>query len=303
MSLRNFFASFLVFLVGCSGSGGTPPIPDSEVYLGVDLFACTNPEFPTERAFSIMEGVDKPVLGILLESFGSDYRCIGQFVAWAGEREHLIRIHLCNEVCRRNDNCSLFECLSGLSVRTYNELLEREEGWVLAELRDRLLLARLLIDQYGNERTRVMVSTGLEEQFSDAAGVVVDRLVREAGFEVVGNPVRPDIHPRTEVDLFERHSNAPPVDRRCIAALDGVDIEFPHKVSEYPRIWGIGQVLDWGVVNAEQCEAVLLWSARSQGLGLPGGTPLPRERLFELLDADIFWMNHILRVIQDEIKR
>jgi len=297
--MRILLVSFFLSLLGCGGS--SPPAPVVPTYtgafLGADWFAASNSAFPCDKALSVTEGLQKPAFGYLWGTFGSDHECLYRFLQKHAERPHLVRIHIANEVCRRHRNCGIGEIEPFMDVQRHISVLERREGWLLEKYHERM---RNIVDWlyvHANSNTEILWSSGLEHNMTGAASVVLWELMRATeSYGTIFNSVDNVIGP-IQYDFTELH-HAPSTEGRCVAALDGADIFWPHQASSYPRQWDIREVEQWGLENSKVCRAVFLWSARSQGLGVGGHFVQPRVRSYWLSDEDVHVMRNILVNIQ-----
>lgn len=291
----------LPLLIACGGGGGSSAPTYTGPYLGTDFFTITNNGLPStlcDRILRVFNGIEAPALGFIWGSFGDNYACAERFIAENADKPHLVRIHLDDHVCKRNRNCVSSEFNSGLTVSQLNTLLEKREGWLLHRYRSRIASIHAWAVAVTQPTTRFVISGGLEEQMSVGAAEVVASLLREFNFETVANPVR--VEQRSTYDFLEIHTSVPKRDE-CIAALDGYDIDFPHKMSFFPRILPTVELCDWMRKNTS-CLGIFLWSARSQGLGLsssfaiPGsaGYVPPRERNIDFSEEDASYMNLLL---------
>lgn len=301
----------LLLCINCTSSNNAKNEEDSGdvyagPYLGTDFFTITNewlsPE-TCELILSTFDGLEAPALGFVWSSFGDNYQCVMRFTDRFKDRPHLLRIHLDDHVCKRNGNCAVTEFNFSLGVSHLNYLLEREEGWLIAKYRARLNSINVFADIVSKDTTRIVVSGGLEEQMSVKAASIVSKLITEVGFESVANPV--SALERIGYTFYEIHTSAP-ANNECIAALDGGDIDFPHKRSFYPRIMSKSELCTWMELNQE-CLGIFLWSARSQGLGITdkfnepnsSGYVVPRNRDIDFTEEDSAYMNLLLRSAQN----
>jgi hypothetical protein len=261
--------------------------------LGADWLAASSSAFPCDEALKVTEGVNKPAFGYLWGTFGDDHSCLYRFLEQSAEKPHLVRIHITNEFCRRKGSCEPYEFLGDVSLKELDHLVSKEEGWVLDYYRQWLDHIKQWIAIHGNQNTHVVLSIGLENDFSNGATEVLCKLLKEeTPYETANNTNCSASH--SGCDYLELHHSKTP-SRPCLSSSDGTDIsEFG---SSYSRREPATAVLEWAKQQAQTCGGVLLWSAKSQGLGL-GRTVEPRSRDLQLADGDWRLMNNILLEVQ-----
>jgi len=168
--LKNFFLVLFVFV---SFAGSSP-------YVGLSTFAAMNPRFPCERFLAIVEKAQYPAMAVLWKSsFGHDPGCILKFIERFKDRDHLIEIHLTNEVCRRNGNCEQADFFPQFNVKQWNAILEERNPIAFQAIAERVMDVHQFMLFAGTEKTQVMLSLGLEDNFSPGAYSVLSNFVRE----------------------------------------------------------------------------------------------------------------------------
>ncbi len=260
---------------------------------GAALFAMNATQFPCEQALKIFEPGGKITsLAVLWGTFGSDTRCL---VKWAEMMraqgvKHVLQIHVSNETCRRANGrkCSNDELYPKLSVSRLNKALAKRDAQVIKELADRIKEIKSFTDTLESENLELIMSTGLEDNYSVAAYPVVLETVRSNWpHKVVRNPVGAlRDKSRLNADYLEIHGATPNLSAPCIANLDGEDIVFPHRRSPITQHVGWDGVLKYVKEYQPRCRVTFLWSSPWQGL-FSNSFPTPTERKFEISDEDI----------------
>jgi len=171
------------------------PLPVRAIETGFDFFAIEHKKFPCKVSNFVAKHYPKPHLGYLDHTFGTKARCIKKFLQIAKSKPHTLKVHISNEVCRRKPgSCQPgIDFLSNLSVDQYNQALEQGNKKILKQIRKKARKLRLDHQSWGNSNTKLLISTGLESQFSSqkAYQAVVNQFIK-AGWkhdQIVHNPV------------------------------------------------------------------------------------------------------------------
>jgi len=159
-------ATFLTGLF-CAASFASPSRPRGIV--GMAYFAMMSPRFPCARALRVFEGAEHPATAVLWGSFGTDETCVKEFVAQAGEREHIIEIHFDNGPARRAGRQGPGDFMRGWSVRHLNTALERHDKRVVAAAEDRAARMADFAQRLGSSTTEWLLSLTLEDDYTDEA--------------------------------------------------------------------------------------------------------------------------------------
>ena len=237
--------------------------------IGLCTFAVLHKKFPVMQAIKILSSSSKPVIAALFGTFGTSF---GNLYEIMDTYPNLtVIMHMSNEVARRKGNMYRGELLRGYSVDKFNRALENKNKRVERAILRRVRRIKQKLDKKALPTHRLILSLGLEDQYSKRAVKRLIKLVRsEWPYEISRNPV--DIRKtdmrfgRERIDLLELHSKAPVYrGEHIIWSNDGVDIDFGQqtlvepnvKASEMSRIIG-GRRGDKGI----HC----LWFGESQGL-------------------------------------
>ncbi len=211
----------MLLLVGC---GEAPkgsveePVLVSEHYEGVAAFAVQSPRFPCEEMLESVEGLESPGLAFPYGTFGDSGECVAKFVKRSELKPHLLHVYVTNETCREYNFCAEGDLFLNFSAEELSRRLEERDVETLATFRRRISDISDFISRVASRNTRVVIVTGLEDEYTPQAAKVVYALVREKFGEVVENP----LHPRVLAgEILEVHGDddAPP---GGIASEDGV---------------------------------------------------------------------------------
>lgn len=258
-------------------------------------FALTAPTFPCRQALRIFDPPSKyTALAILWSTFGSDLSCLQ---TWAERMEkldipHTLLIHLSNETCRRENDriCTDSELSPQLPRKRYYRLLEQRDPSVLDPLVARIREVREAVSKLKSKKLQVILSTGLEDNYSPEAYAVIVAVMRaEWPYKIVRNPVGnlPEIS-SAGADFLELHGPTPSFskDEACIANLDGDDINFPGRPSPLHKSVDWQDVITYVQRYERRCRITFLWSAAWQGIFSEVFVP-PQKRIFKVPRADI----------------
>lgn len=290
------FALFVIYLLlgSLCISGGSALAQEALTQeRGAALFAIGAPQFPCDQALKIFEPGGKITsLAILWGTFGNDTRCL---VKWADKMKlqgvkHVLEIHLTNETCRRTNNrkCTSDELYPKLSVSKLNRALEMRQPEVIQEIVSRITEIKALTDTFDSKELELVLSTGLEDNYSFGAYSAVLETVRAHWpHKVVRNPVGALMDKsQLTADYLEIHGASPDLSAPCIANLDGEDIVFPHRRSPLAQRVGWDEVLQYVKEYQSRCRVTFLWSSPWQGIYSEAFVE-PTARKFEVSDKDI----------------
>mgnify|MGYP000072151636 CR=1 FL=1 len=154
------------------------PVESSAVgFRGIAVFAAMSPDFPCDEALKSLDGVKYPAMSVLWGTFGKDRSCVIKFMDKFRDRPHLLQIHFSNEACRRNNRCLVDEIRPTANVYWYNRYLT-ENPWVVAyEIGERALEIRQFVDVAKNENTHLVLSLGLEDNYTIPAAIMLEGLI------------------------------------------------------------------------------------------------------------------------------
>lgn len=285
-------------------------------FVGLSAFAAANENFPFRKWLRTMRGVDKPALSILWATFGDSNgevstRRVQRFTESNKDKPHLLEIHLLNQTCYDQSSegrkCRRAEFVPNLNHRGFNRrvvALNSKGVRLRTVISARVKEIKTWVDTVRNENTTVILSTGLEDQYSDAAYNTIVRIIQEAGWtdEIVRNPETTkrivisdganyyESHPGSAANA-NKESGWPLVTNNCIVNLDGVSTPETTSGESITK----DQAKDF-IRRHQNCFAVLLWNQPSQGLDTLNVRP--RRRTFVLSNPDIRAINEALKVLQ-----
>lgn len=258
--------------------------------VGLGLFALQSPTFPCESALRAFSSSESPTLAILWGTFGGDNRCLERWLRDARNRPHLLEVHLSNEACRRNKRCSESDFLPSLSVAQLNARLEQKDARILQSYAMKVREIRNTLAPFMTERGEYLISTGLEDNFSDAAyGMVLETVRANWPHKVVRSPVGdPRRRDRAGADYLEGHGATPQFNGEtpCIVNLDGDDMHFPHRSATLRNNRSWEEVLKFVETFSKKCRATFLWAAPWQGVS-DATFSRPLDRRFVLSNEDV----------------
>ena len=279
-------------------------------YLGFSGFAMMHRKFPTQAFLDVFKGVKQPCTALLYTSFGKKKRTLKKWLELVKLRDSVLEIHFSNEAGRRNNNLQRGEFLRRLSVGKYNYKLEHKNKRLLKKIRKRTRKLKKLIDKVMpcESKTRVIISTGLESQFTHKAHKVLVSTIKKEwpGVLLVHNPVN-DASVFYGADLKEVHgigdsySNA----KQTIINMDGISV-LAEPGERYAYQYEIDETKkEFEKELKKSPYAIMLWTASSQGLQNVdfGGRgdwlpPRKRGRKLKLSPLAAVKLNKLLRELQ-----
>lgn len=249
-------------------------------FTGHSGFALCDKDFPCDKYLSIVNFSPAPAITFVWGTWGEkgECACAAKFMQQNWWRPHLVQIHFSNENCRKHHICREGELYGSLSPSAYNRALENYDFFVYLAIQQRILDIRGWTDLHKNPNTTLMLSTGLEDQYSFRAYRQLSAYLHAPGHwpHIVNrNPLggRPYVYG----DFYEKHG----LSARCringanIANEDGSDPDAEDS-ERFLR-------------NNKDCFARFTWRKEHQGRSRASGrvnTP-PRERRFVISDRDI----------------
>jgi hypothetical protein len=259
-------------------------------FVGFSSFAAMHPDYPCNQFLRIAKNSAKPAMTVLLKTFGNDTSCIAKFLEQSKNKPHLLQIHLSNETCRRyRGRCTRDEIRANLGVREYNLSLERGEERSRVLIQSRVNLVARTIFPLTNEKTLVMLTTGLEDNYTFKAYLNVQRWIKVAGYRgyLVRNPLSDFCTRDTGAHLCELHSaisqfNFTP----CIFNVDGNIVSTTRQLELFRKF--------------SFCHALFAWEPVSQGRGVSGGYTEPKSRSFIISNSTV---NEYSKLLNDYEKK
>lgn len=264
----------LVLIAFTWAMGEVRPSWGDTPFLGVSAYAAMSERYPCQRLMRATYHSRKPAIAVLWRSFGESTACMEWFMDLNRHRPHLLQIHITNEVCRRNRRCFEGEFLPRVSVGSYNKLLSSRDPRTLQLLRERVSGIVEFINHASNPNTVVILSTGLEDNYSilvgdtinnDAYFAVLDAVRAEWSGLVSRNPEKDWYYPGTEepAELQEVH--------------DDWSASFPNTIANEDAVSANREDSLRFLEHYKDSFAIFLWRAAQQGAGQRRWRP-PRER-------------------------
>lgn len=138
-------------------------------FVGVSAFAALSPKYPCEALLATTDFSGRPAIAVLDGTFGDDWSCVARFIERNAWRPHLVQIHLSNETCRRNRTCADGELFPQFDQHQWSRILEQRNPYALQAIADRLMNLRAVASSLASPNTTLILSTGLEDNFTDRA--------------------------------------------------------------------------------------------------------------------------------------
>lgn len=276
---------------------------------GIATFALMHKRYPYKRAIKALVGINQPVIAVLYGTFGKDENGLEAFL---NEYPNLTVIfHIANGSGRRKRDRNtgrplLFrgELWKRLHVDRLNFLLGKRKWRVIRPYRKRIKKILALIDKYGDDGHKFILSIGLEDNYTaKAVGVLLDVAREEWPHKISRNPVRineTNLHfGHSKLDFVELHSSRPILrSQNSIWSNDGASISFTEQRSFNNRISSTEMSTTLRGIRNDH-GIVYLWDAESQGLlGSGSGdrkTPIPYRRTFDFTTRMISGYNRLLK--------
>lgn len=242
----------------------------AEPYAGFSALSALSDKFPCGKYLQIANRAKKPAMVVLHGTFGASYDCVNRFIQENSHRGHLVQIHPINGPCRRNRRCYEGELLPRATIDEFNRRLEAKNKDLLDRIRERIAVIKIAVER--GEKTELVLSTGLEDNYTPKAFQVIYDVVREEWHDqIVRNPAG--------------------------SSCDCVSIECEtHGVQpdKFARIWNqdgddlpLSDDRKWlRACRGSPRLACFLWGARAQGI-FNSSFVRPRSRTFEITNFDI----------------
>ncbi len=256
-------------------------------------------------ALEVFDGVKHPCLVTLWGTFGESTKCLKRFPAI--DKPKTLEIHGTNETCRGRAGrvCVEGEVNSAFDFPDYSAILETGNEDILVEIEKRAQEIRRFIESNDDGKTRFLVSTGLEDNFTRKAFKQVFPIYKHnlsSVASIVRNPMEANETFTLGSDYFEFHGVfkskiAKRHKGRCIFNYDGRTLKFPGKSIPRKRAYvSRSEVLsDIKRARNNNCK-IALWWGRPQG-SYSAKFVEPRRRRLVVTRRDIRFVNRILRAV------
>jgi hypothetical protein len=267
-------------------------------FVGLAGFALQHPNFPVGRFLRVYKNVENPATAVLWSTFGTSIDGLKTFCDDVSDRPHVVEIHLSNEVGRKNGRLFQGEFLPQTSTTQYNQFLTAKDVALETQIKNRVMRIQTKANLFSNPNTRILLSIGLEHQFTVSARRTLIEWCRESWptIELVNNPLLNA--PIKDGNLLELHGTHPNFGSRreeSISNLDGVSVNTGdgETYNPYPRTSISLSEAKQFLTRTKTSQVRLLWSASLQGLR-DGSFKPPRQREFLLSGTAIREINKLL---------
>lgn len=240
-----------------------------------DRFSKPEGDSPCDRFLNIVSHAQYPAMAVVWSTFGDDLTCVRKFIAAFSDRPHLLEIHFSNETCRRS-KCEKEELMPSWGVEKMNAALEREDKPLGDAVNSRMLDIYAAVAALRASTTKVILSTGLEDNYTDKAFDHMQLWLRMVwADQILRNPVSHGNHYKGGADLLEHHNPDPRfAGQSCIASEDGLYDRQTKQTRDY-------------FLNSTNCLATLFWRPNFQGRAKGQALTPPKSRTFTVTDTDV----------------
>lgn len=246
----------------------------------VSFFAAQSQRFQIEKALRVFDGIERPCVSILLDSFGVSNRFFRAYKRLP-QPTKVLQVHTTNQSCVR-----LARCQSKEAVRDVDRMKRRAKR------------AAWICRHFGFQ---CFGTPGLEDGWTDEQARVLTCAMREVfPYEIFRNPLGRDArrfrsHCADGIELHDLNSEFD--ERPCLFNNDGFDVDF-----------GSGRrTLDGAITPTDllsrierardlDCHVSIWWN--NQGVRRP--FLAPRLRALPLFGGDILAVNYLLKGLENE---
>lgn len=266
---------------------------------GFDKKQCT-------EALKVFRGVDRPCMAILWKTFDRPGgNCAQRFLFENRDKPHTLQIHFDDSTYRRRAEWYPGAVAPEYKTHEYNREVRNRDAYVLGEVRARAVEIMDFIENYGFSTTEIILSTGLEDDYTDKAYRIL--------YEEIKKSIAPNIlmarNPnatierstdRGDADFIELHGVQPKFREasrgRCITSTDGYGIEFQNRnrTGSKPGVLSVPEVHRFIRRSRKSGCRVFLWWPAPQGRGSAKFTE-PSSRDFWIYRQDVSAVNKIIR--------
>lgn len=251
-------------------------------------------------ALKVFDGVKVPKLAFLWRTFDREGGCVEEFLRRFKDRPHVLEIHFSNETCRRAGRfCENVEICPKLRSRNYTRAIERGNSYVLGKIRRRAWNIFQFIIRETYPTTEILLTTGLEDDYSTKAHRVVNSILKKTLPVNVAIGRNPNASDARGVDLSgARFIELHPIGSKfrgypCVFSNDGLDINFDRRSGNASHGISLPDLSRAIRENGIDCSHSFLWWGEPQGVGAEFTRPSWRD--FRLDIEDIFRVNRFLR--------
>lgn len=266
-------------------------------YKGVSSHAILSEKYPVDDLIYILKGSNTPVFTALVGTFGSKWSNVKKVTDALADRPHVLVVYLLNEAGRRNQRLKTGELYRDKTVNQWNTLLERMGADVENQLWSRITMTNVNIQESTNDKTRVVVIPGLEDEYTRIAWEKLYNLTARytSDYTLARNPLNKDKSeaPARIKELHNRDALFANTNL-CIGNTDGTTVYVEG--SRYEP--SINQLQAFEYLTGINCQLRVLWHARSQGLDNGWLEPQGRSFRFTAVEKETF--RNLLKEANDD---
>ena len=266
-----FILIFLILLSNsCALDTGLEAVPKT---LSRATFAIQHSKYDCDGLIHSLKDVNNFNYSWLYKTFdnvanGKNVDCINKLNALT--KTKMMQVHLINETCQRDNDCSDYEFTSKLSINDYQKALIENDKVLINKLEDYLIEAKNVILPTLRQDMECFISPGLESNLNQKAAKKLIFITRKhfgKRCKLVWNPVGNNKFTGTISDtVHEIHGYKAKLKSPCIANLDGVDIKFDkiQSLNDSINSTKLKSYLD----SYKHCEAAFLWTHQDNCLNV-----------------------------------
>lgn len=219
-------------------------------------FALLKSDFKCDEFIQSLDGVAYIHLSVLYETFGKNMECLSKVMK--DPRFKTIQFHLFNEVCVRNGQCDPHESLYGYTLDSFRKAIAREDVSLIVKLQTVSAEVSTFLNDNLRSDQECYIDPLLETRTSASESKIVAKYLRgifpRCAWVVHGHGVNGG------GDVKEGHGSSVSLSPRCIANLDGQDIDFSIRKSFFKSKIAENKVPAY-LKKYAYCDRVFLWSA------------------------------------------
>lgn len=285
--MKTFIVSFLLL---CS-------VVLAEPYKGIVAHGVAAKDFPCDRFLQIASAARKPVTAILFKSFGLETECLQKYTERFKNRKNLLILYFSYEASRRRRDMESYEFYAGKTLAQYDKILKNMRPKTKEKIHRRVRGVLRWLSKVNLYQTRVVLTTGLEDYFSNEAYRKLYKEIKAGGwpYEIARNPSGGGTSIRgSPWRELHNHGTGYQEGQNCIWSNDGHDIDYGDGRTGTHRTVSVSEVRELGAKFAKRCDAVIYWKAANSGYSQFNYSP-PRDRRFSITDKDISILSNLLK--------
>lgn len=270
----------------------------SDTFVGVSIFAAQGlNEKQCHRFLKVFEGVNKPAISFVWKSFDRNlFDCVAEFAKHNQNKKHIIQVHFLNGVSRRNGMLSRKDLLPKYNYQRLNKQLAKRGSRISIKLNREAGILKDYLTLISNKDTRIIVSLGLEDNYTNRAFREVENTLRIIfpNTDLSSNDV---LNLRNDPSLInERHGafikNIPV---NCLINFDGYDINFTDKKNKFQKSLSLEELKNEIHRYYNKGCSVFIWWREPQGIEEEHRKIKPDYRDYKIISKQIGIINFILK--------